>query len=162
MNEIALQGPIVDYQRNALVFLQRPSWEQAESLVNTLLTMEEAIQFWLGDCMLYLSSVFPANYEQLFPDGYAAKSLANMRWVASKVPVSRRREELSWSHHEAVSGLGDETQAEVLETAVLNDMTVSETRNAFREMKGEVPVSKPPKTVHVVCEECQHEMEIEV
>ena len=160
MTEIAVQSPIVEYERNALVFLQKPSWEQAESLVNTLLTMEEAIQFWLGDCMLYLSSAFPTNYEQLFPDGYAAKSLANMRWVSSKVPMSRRRVELSWSHHEAVSSLEDETQAEVLETAVLNDMTVSETRNMVKEMKGEGPVAKPPKVIHCVCPECQHAFEV--
>ncbi len=153
---------VVEYRKNSLGFLREPSWEESEVVVETLLKMEEAVQFWIGDAMLYLSGVFPANYEQLFPDGYAAKSLANMRWVASKIEPSRRRE-LSWSHHESASGLDrPEDQDEVLETAELNSMTVSETRKMVRAMKGKPEPVKEQKTIHVVCEECQHEMEVDV
>ena len=158
MNEIAISQPVVEYQKNALVFLDKPSWEQAESLVNTLLTMNGSVQFWLGDAMNHLAGWYP-EYEQLFPDGYSAKSLANIKWVASKIEPTRRRE-LSWSHHEAASGLDNpEDQDEVLETAELNDMTVSETRKMVRAMKGKPDPVKEPKVIHCVCPECQCEFE---
>ena len=162
MTDIAVQSAVVEYQSNALVFLEKPSWEQAESLVNTLMTMEAAVNHWIGDAVIYFEAVFPDVYPQLFPE-HAAKSLANMRWVSSKIEQSRRRETLSWSHHEAVSGLDrPEDQDEVLETAELNNMTVSETRKMVRAMKGKPDPVKEPKTIHVVCEHCGEEMKVEV
>lgn len=161
MTEIALQQPVVEYKKNSLVFLATPSYEQAESTVNTLLTMEGAVNHWIGDAILYLEAAFPNTYTQFFPDGYKAKSLANMRWVSKRVPPSRRREGLSWSIHEAVAGLDNpDDQDEALETAALNDMTVSETRKMVRAIKGKPEPVKEPKIIHVCCEQCGHEFEV--
>lgn len=147
-------GPVVEYRRTALMFVDRPTWEQSESLVNTLFTMDRTINWWIGDAILMLEAVFPQNFAQLFPDGMDAKTLANKRWVASKIIPSRRREGLSWSHHDAVAGLDEAQQEEVLMAAELNSMSVAEVRKMVKALQGKVPKEKEPKVWHVTCPEC--------
>lgn len=152
-------GQVVEYQKTALAFRNRPTWEQSESLVNTLMTMDHAVSWWIGDAILMLEAMFPQNYTQLFPDGLDAKTLTNKRWVSSKILPARRRESLSWSHHDAVAGLDEAQQEEVLTTAELNKMSVSDTRKMVRAMQGKGPKEKEPKVFHVQCPECEHEFD---
>ena len=39
--------------------------------------------------------------------GFDEGTLRNRKWVAARIPLSRRRDTLSWSHHEAVAKLDD-------------------------------------------------------
>jgi len=136
--------PVAEYQENSLSFNHPPTWEEAETVVNTLLRMDGAIQWWWGDTLLILDATFGEEYTQLFPDGYAAKSLANMRWVASRIPPARRRE-VSWSHHEAVTPLEEQVQDELLQMAVDEQWTVRQIRAAARAAQGKLPAPKEDK-----------------
>jgi len=140
---------IVQYNHNSLSFIQQPTWEQAEVVVETLLKMSGAIQFWMGDTILMVEGCFPQTYTQLFPDGYKSKSLANMRWVSSRVDPSRRRGELSWSHHEAVGALEPGMQDDLLAEAIIEQWTVSQLRAAVRLAQGKLPAQQKP------CPGCQ-------
>ena len=136
--------PVAEYQENSLSFNHPPTWEEAETVVKTLLRMDGAIQWWWGDTMLILDATFGEEYVQLFPDGYAAKSLANMRWVASRIAPSRRRE-ISWSHHEAVAPLEEKLQDELLQIAIEEQWTVRQMREAARAAQGKLPAPKEDK-----------------
>jgi hypothetical protein len=56
----------------------------------------------------------------------------NMAYVASRVPTSRRRENLSWSHHAELAPLNAEEQEYWLERALLDRMSVHCLRNELR------------------------------
>lgn len=53
--------------------------------------------------------------------------------VAQRVPLERRRAELSWSHHEAVAGLPATQQEEWLAGAIVNGWTVRHLRDALAD-----------------------------
>jgi len=136
---------VAEYQKDSLSFNRVPTWEEAEIVVNSLMRMDAAVNWWIGDAILFLEACFTEDYTQLFPEGYAAKSLANMRWVASRIQPSRRREPLSWSHHEAVASLDEQLQDELLQMAEEEGWTVKQIREAARAAQGKLPAPKQDK-----------------
>src|SRR5580693_1989170 len=62
--------------------------------------------WWVGDWILYGTARWGERYaEAVKITGYDAKSLRNMRYVASRFDLSLRRDALSWSHHALLAGL---------------------------------------------------------
>ena len=62
--------------------------------------------FIIGDALRYGERRWGETYAQVMDaTGMAYQTLANAKWVASRVPVQRRRTELSWSHHAEVASL---------------------------------------------------------
>jgi hypothetical protein len=71
----------------------------------------KAIQWWLGDWVAYGEHTYGDKYAQaLDATDYAYGSLANLAYVARRIDFSRRRENLSWSHHYEVAPLEPEAQ----------------------------------------------------
>lgn len=64
--------------------------------------------------------------------GYDAQTLMNMVYVASRFPISRRRENLSWSHHETLAALEPEEQDHWLDEARKHRWSVSDLRVMLR------------------------------
>ena len=70
-----------------------------------LARMGKAVQWWLGDWLLYGESAFGEEMAQAATEtGYSEESLRGMLWVASRIPPSVRRPTLSWSHHQVAAG----------------------------------------------------------
>lgn len=66
------------------------------------------IQWLLGDWIAYGNMKFGERYALASQiSGYDPQTLMNMVYVASRFPISRRRENLSWSHHEALASKDD-------------------------------------------------------
>lgn len=87
------------------------------------------IQWLLGDWIAYGSSKFREKYVRAAKiTGYDTQSLMNMVYVASRFSVSRRRENLSWSHHEAVAALQHTDQSHWLDQAVEHRWSVADLR----------------------------------
>lgn len=61
------------------------------------------------------------------------KTLENWQWIAGKIAPSRRRENLTLAHHEAVAKLPAEEQDEFLQLADSEGMNVKELKEAIRE-----------------------------
>ncbi len=96
-------------------------------------TVGRRIQWLLGDWIAYGSAKFGQRYTWAAKvTGYDTQSLMNMVYVASRFSVSRRRESLSWSHHEAVAALEDEDQDTWLDRAVEHRWSVSDLRMMLR------------------------------
>ena len=96
------------------------TFDEWESIGLNLERAEHAVQWWIGDWLLYGEGRpdWGDKYEQaisMFNRSY--QTLANYKNVAKRVDFSRRRENLSWTHHEAVASLPPEEQDEVLADA---------------------------------------------
>lgn len=56
----------------------------------------------LGDWLNYGENAYGEMYSQVMDEtGFSLQTLTNDKYVASKIEIYRRREILSWSHHEA-------------------------------------------------------------
>lgn len=76
------------------------------------------------------------DYAQALHDtGYSYGYLTNISWVARSIPLSRRREGLSFSHHQAVASLEPEFQDVWLNHAEQKGMNRSELRDAIAAAK---------------------------
>jgi hypothetical protein len=91
----------------------------------------KAVQFWLGDALVYGENSFGEQYAQAASEtGYSEESLRGFQWVSSRVPPSVRRLTLSWSHHQVAAG-SDDPKA-WLDTAEAERWTVKELRHAIK------------------------------
>ena len=93
-----------------------------------------AIQWCLGDWLCYGESEYGDTYTQaLDATDYEYQTLANMHYVAKHVPIYRRRENLSWSHHSTVASLPAEIGDAMLDTALEQNLTVKDLRELVKQ-----------------------------
>jgi hypothetical protein len=84
----------------------------------------EAVQWWIGDWINFGATTYGEKYaDALEATGYEYGSLANMASVAGEFESSRRRENLSWSHHAAVASLEPAAQESELDRAVAEGLS---------------------------------------
>src|SRR5439155_5100733 len=84
-----------------------------------------AAGWWIGDWLRYGNDRFGERYARASRiTGYDAQTLMNMVYVASRYEASRRRENLSWSHHAEVAALPDEEQERWLTRAEADRLSV--------------------------------------
>lgn len=119
-------------------------------------------QWWLGDWIHYGNARFGERYTRAVKlTGYDAQSLMNMVYVASRFDISRRRENLSWSHHAALAALDVATQEYWLQRASADKLSVADLRVELRGRRQALVAeseesSQPPRedTDIVVCPTC--------
>ena len=96
------------------------------------------IQWLLGDWIAYGNDKFGERYARASKiSGYDTQTLMNMVYVATHFPASRRRENLSWSHHEALAALEFEEQERWLDQAVRHRWSVFDLRTMLRVSRKE-------------------------
>jgi hypothetical protein len=66
--------------------------------------------------------------ELLRVDSETRRRLRNLAWVASRIPMSRRRDTLSWSHHYEVASLSPADQTILLDAALANGWSRADLR----------------------------------
>ena len=112
------------------------TFEQWDSLGSTLQTMNQSIQFWLGDWIRFGEEMFPNRYSQAAAlTGYQIKTLQNAAYVAGAVAPSRRREALDFGHHSAVASLCPAEQTALLEQAETERLSVQQVRTAATRLR---------------------------
>lgn len=126
--------------------------------------MSRCSQWWLGDWVRYGTTRWGEKYKEAARiTGYDVKTLRNIVYVAEQVEVSRRRDNLTWSHHAEVCALGPEEQDKWLDLAASQRMTVAdlriELRGAQRDKGGSAARSKADAK-EVTCPECEHRFEV--
>jgi hypothetical protein len=90
-------------------------------------------QWWLGDWINYGNARFGERYTRAVKlTGYDVQSLMNMVYVASRFDISRRRENLSWSHHSTVAALDVASQDHWLARASADKLSVADLRAELR------------------------------
>lgn len=114
------------------------SLDEADILGYALKGLDNATQFWIGDwANFYLSDTknnqeLGEEYRQLaLRFDMEVKTIRNNAYVARTIPLSLRRDDVSWSHHALVAGYED--VAELLQMAFEENMSVSQLRAFLQE-----------------------------
>lgn len=92
---------------------KKPTFKQWESLGEQLELVRYSIPFLLGDWANMGQAIFEEDWTQATSifDEYTAQTIANYASCCRKVPYKNRRDDLSFSHHQAVAKLPVEQQA---------------------------------------------------
>jgi hypothetical protein len=119
--------------------------------------------WWIGDWVRYGVSRYGQKYDLACEiTGYDDQTLMNFAYVAGRFEISRRREELSWSHHAELAPLLEEAQERWLDRAAAQRLTVRELRALVRPSRGNrapassagVGVETPGGESSVACPSC--------
>jgi hypothetical protein len=125
--------------------LDLAEWSRAGQRLGT---MNRCSPWWLGDWIRYGNAKFGEKYSRSAKiTGYDVQTLMNMVYVASRFEISRRRENLSWSHHEAVASLNVDDQAWWLDQAIEHRLSVADLRLVLRSRPKDQ--EGPPGTVPI-------------
>jgi hypothetical protein len=127
-------------------------------------------QWWLGDWLAYGNRHYGETYVKAAKvTGYDVQSLMNMTYVASRFEISRRRENVPWSHHATLAALAPADQDYWLDRITCDRLSVrclraelrAWERNASRaamppprDAVPAVPAGPPAATVD--CPACGH------
>ncbi len=141
MNNLITQKEIVyasfQMDKNGLRPIGKPTFEQWSACGDFLKNANGSVHFWIGDWMNYGESEFGESFAQAISDetGYALGTLSNDKWVASRIADSRRRETLSYGHHQEVADLMPDDQDKLLDFAQENKLPLRDFRNYVRDYK---------------------------
>ncbi len=118
-------------------------YEDWARMGHALARMEKAVQWWVGDWLLYGEHTFGEKFAQAASEtGLSEESLKQCQWVASRFTrVNSRRPELTFSHHRAVAALPPVQADAMLEVAKREAMSVHDLSQEVRRAKNAVPVN---------------------
>jgi hypothetical protein len=89
--------------------------------------------WWVGDWIRYGSAHWGEKYtEAARVTGLDAKTLRNIAYVASRFQLSRRRDNLSWTHHAELAALSPEQQDQWLDRALVLRLSPGDLRIEVR------------------------------
>lgn len=129
-----------------------PTFDQWQEVGHFIQRAGGAVHFWLGDWVNYGEQKWGEMYTQAMEmTGFDYQTLADDKYVASKVPISRRREQLSFSSHREVASLPPEKQEELLDRAIQEGLHSKDLR-ALAQGKQEIRLPKPRYSIEY-CEE---------
>lgn len=102
----------------------------------------QSLMFYVGDWLCYgensYADVGERYAEAIVKTGYDQGTLYNAKYVAGAVPAARRREELPWSHHQAVASLPPADQDAMLEQAITDELSLGQLRQLVAAIKNGV------------------------
>lgn len=134
MNELTVSS--FKLLKNGLEPVGSPSFEQWEECGKFLKNANGAVHFWIGDWLNYGERKWGEMYSQALEEtDYNYGTLRNDKWVASRVDLSLRGDNLSFSHYKQIADLEPEEQKELLTQAVDQQMPVSAFSKAVHQYK---------------------------
>jgi hypothetical protein len=112
----------------------------------------DTAKWWLGDLILFGSNRWPEEYPQaLEASRLSDRQISRYRYVAERVRPSRRREKLSFSHHEEVAPLEPTDQYRLLARAERENFSVAVLREAVLDVRAvERSARRPPPRQEVL------------
>lgn len=121
-----------DFTATGLVLPEEMAFDDWAALGGQLRLFVKASLWWWGDWLLFGERKYGEMYSQaLEVSDHAYQSLANAVFVSSKIEFYRRRENLSWAHHQEVASLPQVEQDEWLERAECESLSRNELRRAL-------------------------------
>src|SRR5258708_18531414 len=104
--------------KNGLAPVGKPTFEEWQKCGTFLREAEKSVQFWIGDWLNFGENAWGKKYEEaLEKTGLDYQTLRDYKWVARAVPLSLRKDKLSFYHHKEVANLAPEKQAYFLNRA---------------------------------------------
>lgn len=110
--------------------------EEWDAVGKVLFQLADSMQWLIGDWINF-GEKNEKKWGETYKEAIALidrryQTFRNWKWVAGSIELSRRRDKLSFSHHEVVAGLPVEKQDEWLDWAVSQENSVSV--GTFRQM----------------------------
>lgn len=119
-------------------------YERYAELCWMLGKMHEAVRFAIGDAILYGEELYgEESYQAIEEMGLSEEARREYVRVAIRVPRSRRRKALSWSHHRAVAALEPAQQKEWLRRAEDESLSHHALREELRDSGTSGPSPRP-------------------
>jgi N6-adenosine-specific RNA methylase IME4 len=106
--------------------------EDFVALAKRLVAAEKHIQWALGNLWIYGERNYGDGQRLADEIGVNYKTVRNLAAVVRRFELSRRRDNLSFSHHEAVAALPAPEQDEWLDRAERDDLSVTKLRQAVK------------------------------
>lgn len=133
----ALADGSVVFDANSLTVLDPDlTFEVYESLFRSAYGVQSAAKFWIGDLINFGNGAYGERYAQaLSATDYKYDYLRQLAYVCRHVAKSRRRNNLSWSHHAEVASLEPRVQVEWFDAAEENGWSVEQLRQELRAAK---------------------------
>lgn len=129
-------------------------FDRYEAVGRWLGTLRDATAWWLGDWLIFGEGVYGEKYAQAVEaTGRSKQTLKNYLWVASNVPASRRRDDLSWSHHAEVASLEPKQQRSWLTRAAREGWSIEEMRGQMRDPKPIEVMPDPERVIEIDADE---------
>lgn len=144
-----------NFEKNKLTIDDSITIEEWRELGQSLRQVEGSVQWWIGDWTkfgerkgFYIDSKVYDQLEEI--TGLDRKTLQNYKHVAEKVPSSRRREDLSFSHHAEVAQLPQEKQVQYLSLASEAGLSKRELREEIKKESFQPAPPMPEGTYRVI------------
>jgi hypothetical protein len=107
-----------------------------EAVARFLGRIHDGSKWWIADLLLEAEARFGESaYQIAAATGRSERTLANWVWVASRVPRSRRRGELSFSHHVLVAPMKYPEQRRWLQRAIDAQLSSRELRDEIQTVR---------------------------
>lgn len=114
----------------------KPAFGSYENAMAVAVYMEEKSPFWKADLLEYAHTRadWAGFLEQVIDAGtFTKRSIDQMRYVSRAVPLSRRVEGVSFTHHAEVASLEPDDQEKYLKRAKSEHLSASELRRVVRK-----------------------------
>jgi N6-adenosine-specific RNA methylase IME4 len=122
--------------KTGLTPIGTPSYQQWLECGEFIKKAAIAVHFWIGDWLNYGEQRWGNMYAQAIEQtGFDYKTLRTDKWVAGKVQLSRRRDNLSFAHHTEVAFLEPGDQEYLLGQAEKESIPAKAFRRMVRQYK---------------------------
>jgi hypothetical protein len=127
MDDALIKTGNVNLTNVGLTFNGDLQYEEWIDLMQTLVRLETAFQFAIGDALVFGEARYGEKYSQVMEvTQLSYQSLANMVWVSKKVPIQNRNAELSWTHHRVIASVDQSDQVGLLEMARIQGLSATD------------------------------------
>lgn len=149
----AVTGSEGSPKRSAQAALSDVSWHATQDMSfaewlaygRRLGVMGRSAGWWIGDWLTYGNHAFGERYARASRiTGYDAQTLMNMAYVASRFDVTRRRGNLSWSHHAEIAAMDPDEQDHWLARAETDRLSVRCLRESVRRERARRRAEEEP------------------
>lgn len=132
MTTLAITDPKFAITPTGIEFHQDLSFAEWDALGQKLAPIGKSIGFILGDWINYGEGRYGKKYEEaLARSGMAYQTLMNYSYVARKVEISCRQENLGFEHHAVVAKLKADEQEHWLEMTKDHNLSVRRLRKSI-------------------------------
>ena len=132
MTTLAIQDPKFAITPTGIQFHQDLSFAEWDDLGQKLAPIGKSIGFIIGDWINYGEGRYGEKYaEALERSGMAYQTLMNYSYVARKVEISCRQENLGFEHHAVVAKLKPDEQEHWLEMTKAHSLSVRRLRKSI-------------------------------
>lgn len=132
-NDSTLKLPGI-YSPTGLELPEKLPFDEWSEVGLKLSKIERTVLWWIGDWLNYGERKYGEKYSQALDEtGFDYQTLADSKWISSKVKVSCRQENLTFEHHRHIAKFESDEQREWLDRAAMLGWSAKELRQQIKQ-----------------------------